>query len=131
MKGLLTLAMVLIVYAISVKEGHTNGEVRAITFSALIIGNVCLILTNLSKTRSFTQVFTERNLPVKLIIFLALLILIMVIRIPSLQLIFSFEFPGYAHFISSLTGAFLLLLVFEGIKYFKHLTKQNRIRTIN
>lgn len=119
MQGLLTLTMVLIVYVISINEGHSDGEVRAITFSSLIIGNVCLILTNLSKTRSFLQVFTEKNLPVKLIIAVALFILLLVISTPALQVTFSFEFPGYAHFIASIIGAVLLLVVLEAIKFFK------------
>ena len=50
--GLLLLVMVLAVYFFSIYEGHTEGEVRAIAFSALITGNIILILTNLSKTRT-------------------------------------------------------------------------------
>ncbi|MDD1463712.1 cation-translocating P-type ATPase C-terminal domain-containing protein, partial [Dolichospermum sp. ST_sed2] len=50
LQGLLVLTMVLIVYFLSLDEGHTEKEIRAIAFSALIIGNISLILTDLSKT---------------------------------------------------------------------------------
>lgn len=116
-EGLLLLAMVGIVYYISINEGHSEGEVRAITFSSLIIGNVFLVLTNLSKTRSFLAAITERNLAVIFIILAALTLLYFIISIPSLQHIFSFQFPGYQHFITSIAGASCILIILEAIKY--------------
>lgn len=127
LRGVLLLAMVVIVYFLSAREGHTEGEARAITFSALIIGNLALILTSLSRTRSFFSVFTERNYSVMIIMTIALGVLVAVITVPSLQKTFSFEFPGYAHFISSMTGAVVLLLILESVKfvsYKRHLRHQ-------
>lgn len=120
MQGVLLLGMVITVYFLSVNEGHSDGEVRAIAFSSLIIGNVFLVLTNLSRTRNFVQVFLERNIATLIILLGALLVLFLVISIPALQKVFSFEFPGYAHFVSSLTGAALILLLLELIKYFRY-----------
>lgn len=119
-QGLLLLAMVLIIYFISIREGHTNGEVRAIAFSSLIIGNIFLILTNLSKTRSFVHALVEKNLSLKLILSGAIILLLLIIFVPSLRDIFSFEFPGYGHFISTLIGAVILLLILEGVKYWRN-----------
>lgn len=62
-QGLLLLALVLGVYFLSIGEGHTEGEVRAIAYSSLIIRNVFLILADLSKTRSFLSVFLNVILP--------------------------------------------------------------------
>jgi Ca2+-transporting ATPase len=119
-RGLLLLTMVLVVYFLSINEGHTAGEVRAITFSSLIIGNIFLILTNLSKTRSFISVFVEKNQAAILITVLAMLMLFLILYIPYLGRIFSFEFPGYTHFIPSLLGASVLLIVLELVKYFSN-----------
>lgn len=116
LKGVLLLAMVLIVYFLSFREGHSEGEARAITFSALIIGNLALILTSLSKSRSFFAVFTERNYAVLIILAIAISVLVLVISVPGLQHIFAFEFPGYSHFITSFIGAAVMLLVLELIK---------------
>jgi P-type Ca2+ transporter type 2C len=118
-QGLMLLLVVLVVYFLSMNEGHSEGEVRAIAFSALIIGNIFLILTDLSKTRSFLSVFTERNYAVLFIGSAAIGILILINSVPSLQKLFGFEFPGYAHLIPSLAAAGGLLLVFEVIKFLK------------
>ncbi|MBP7809141.1 MAG: cation-translocating P-type ATPase [Bacteroidia bacterium] len=120
LQGLLLLAIVVSVYFLSVSEGHTDGEVRAIAFCSLILGNIFLILSNLSKTRSFISVLMEKNLAVLLIVPATLAMLLLIISVPSLQQVFSFEFPGYQHFIPSLIGAGSLVLILETIKYFKY-----------
>lgn len=119
-QGGLLLAMVIAVYLLSIREGHTDGEVRAIAFSSLIIGNIFLILTNLSKTRSFISVFRERNIAAMIILTGAVALLFLILLLPPLRLVFSFEFPGYAHFLTSLIGAFGILVILEGIKYARH-----------
>ncbi|HSH64687.1 MAG TPA: cation-translocating P-type ATPase, partial [Bacteroidia bacterium] len=120
MQGLLLLIVVLSVYFLSIHEGHKAGEIRAISFSSLIIGNVFLILTNLSKTRSFVSVFAERNNAAILIMIAAIIMLLLIVSIPSFQHLFSFEFPGYKHFIISILSASGLLIVLEVIKYFRY-----------
>ncbi|MDP2384777.1 MAG: cation-translocating P-type ATPase [Bacteroidota bacterium] len=124
-QGLLLSAMVVVVYFLSINEGHSPEEVRAISFSSLIIGNTFLILTSLSKTRSFISVFLEKNLAAILILLAALIMLLLIISIPYLQQVFSFQFPGYKHFISSLAGAMVILLMLETIKYFKY--RKNKV----
>jgi Ca2+-transporting ATPase len=118
--GLLLLTVVVGVYFISLNEGHTEGEVRAIAFSTLIIGNIFLIVTNLSKTRSVLSIIAEKNFTVMFILLSAFILLLFIIFIPGLQQVFSFQFPGYKHFIPSVTGAFILLLILEGIKYLRN-----------
>ncbi|NCN11383.1 MAG: cation-translocating P-type ATPase [Leptospira sp.] len=117
-QGLLLLACVVFVYFLSIEEGHTDGEVRAIAFSSLIIGNIFLILTNLSKTRSFLSVFLEKNYPIYFILFLALLMLILILNVPYLQSVFSFESPGSKHYISAIVSAVVMLAVLEAWKFF-------------
>ncbi len=112
-KGLLLMGMVLGVYLFSVGEGHTEGEIRAIAFSALIIGNIFLILAQLSRTRNFISVILEGNKAVLLILALAVCMLTLVITVPGLQHIFAFEYPGLIHFLPSLIGSASLLLVLE------------------
>jgi Ca2+-transporting ATPase len=115
--GSLLLLTVLIVYFLSLHEGHTEGEVRAIAFSSLIIGNVFLTLTDLSKTRSFLSVFTEKNWAAISILMASSTAMLLIISVPSLLSVFSFEFPGYRHFIPSLISAFSILVILESIKY--------------
>lgn len=131
LKGLILFGMVMVIYFISIHEGHSDGEIRAIAFSSLIIGNIFLILTSLSETRNFVSVILEKNIAVIIISIVALVLLMLTVSIPFLNDIFSFEFPGYKHFLSSLIGAIIMLLTFESIKYFKqfNLSKGDKTRT--
>jgi Ca2+-transporting ATPase len=121
-QGLLLLASVIAVFFYTNSEGHSEGEVRAIAFSSLIIGNIFLILTNLSKTRSFISVLLERNLTILWILLSAFGMLFLIISLPFLQQIFSFEFPGYAHFIIAFAASTIMLTILETIKIWRNLT---------
>jgi len=119
-KGMLLLATVLIVFAHSIHEGHTDGEVRAIAFSTLIIGNIFLILTDLSLTRSFASVFIERSKVTLIIIAIAMTLLLSTLLIPALNFIFNFEYPGLSHFLPAFTAAGVMLALLEGVKWMRN-----------
>ena len=114
LKGVFLLATVLIVFALSIQEGHTDGEVRAIAFSTLIIGNVFLILTDLSRTRSFISVFMERSKVTLIIIALTLLLSTLIIL--ALNFIFNFEYPGISYFLPAFLAAGAMLALLEMAK---------------
>lgn len=130
LQGLLLLSSVFIVYFLSLREGHSEGEIRAIAFSSLIIGNIFLILTNLSRTRSFISVLFEKNFSLYIILTGAIGLLVAVISIPALQKLFGFQFPGFRHFISSITAAFSILLVLETIKFFRNRSLKRKLKRI-
>jgi Ca2+-transporting ATPase len=104
------------VYFATLNEGHTATEVRAITFSTLILGNVFLILSSLSITHSFISVLREKNWVVMLFPISALLMLALVLGIDFLSVIFKMQWPGWRHYLSVFVGALLLLLVLEILK---------------
>lgn len=120
LEGLLLLAMVLIVYFSSLRDGHTEEEIRTIAFSALIIGNMGLIITNLSKTRNFIVTLTEKNNALRWILVLTILILFLVITVPSLEHLFSFSNPGVKHLMPSFMGSFAILFIFEFVKWLRN-----------
>ena len=115
--GLILLAMVLTVYFFSMQEGHTEGEIRAIAFTSLIIGNIFLILTTLSKTRNAIDVLFEDNISLKIILFVASTMMFLLISVPYLRELFSFAYPGYKHFYLAIGGGFSLLSLMEMYKY--------------
>jgi len=117
--GLLLLLMVVSVYFMAINEQHTDGEIRAIAFSSLIIGNIFLIVTTLSKTRNFITVILEKNIALLMIIIAASGLMILLISTPYLRNIFSFDYPGLRHFSISIIGASIVLLTLEIIKYSK------------
>ena len=112
-EGLLLLSVVLSVYFLSIGEGHTDGEVRAIAFSSLIIGNIFLIFSSLSKTRSVLSALRSRNKMVVYITLSAVFLLFLSLQIPFLRESFHFEFPGYSHFLTAISAAIILLVILE------------------
>jgi len=122
--GLILLAMVLAVYFFSMQEGHTEGEIRAIAFTSLIIGNIFLILTTLSKTRNVIDVLFEDNISLKIILFVASTMMFLLISVPYLRDLFSFEYPGFKHFYLAIVGGFALLFLMEMYKYVQLKFKQ-------
>lgn len=126
LSGTLLLGMVIGVYLLSLGEGHTDGEIRAIAFSSLIVGNIFLILTTLSRSRSALAVLAEKNRALLIIILAAGSMMILILFIPFLRTLFGFEFPGVTHFLSALTGAVLVLSVLESLKF---VSRRNRFKS--
>lgn len=117
--GLLLLAMVLVVYFMSIAEGHTETEIRTIAFTALIIGNIFLILTTLSRTRNAIMVLLEKNTSLLIVLLTAVVILVLMITIPYLNHTFKLQNPGFKHLWTSVIAAFVMIVILEMIKVFK------------
>lgn len=111
--GLLILSMVLVVYFLSIQEGHTEGEVRLIAFSSLILANIGFILSSLSRSRNLFQVLGEHNPAVKIILGSALGVLMMITFLPPLRSLFAFDFPGIQHLIPGVLGGMFIAFVLE------------------
>ncbi len=123
-KGMLLWMMVLSVYFITQNEGHNEGEIRTITFSALIIGNIFLIITTISRTRNALSVILEKNYALLLVVFFATALLIMLNVIPYLRSIFGFNYPGLKHLLISLLAAFMVLGILETVKWVQNRSKK-------
>ncbi len=118
LEGVFVLLAVCVVYLMSKYEGHSDGQVRALAFSTLIVGNITLILTNLSKSRSFLAVFKEKNHTASIFVLAGFTMLLAILFIPYLRSLFSFEMPTGIHFLPVLLTCLLLLFLLESIKLF-------------
>lgn len=119
LQGLLVLITVLVVFFITHQDGHSDNEVRAISFTTLLIGNLFLILSKLSTTRSFLSIVLSKNTAAKLIILMAAGILTLILIVPDMANLFSFEFPGFYHLFISLGAALVMLMILETIKFIR------------
>ena len=117
--GTLLFIMVLIVFYLSVTEGHKEEEARAIAFSALIIGNIFLILSQLSKTRSFISTLTEHNSSLIILLSVALILLAIINFLPGFTVLFGMMNPGISHYVPALIGGAILLSILEILKLIK------------
>ncbi len=116
-KGLLLFSMIVVVYFISIREKHTIEEIRTITFSALILGNIVLILSSLSNNTSALSVFKEKNNNALLILLISISVLIAIVTIPAAQATFNFKNPGPSHFVVVFIAISCLLFILEAAKF--------------
>lgn len=121
LKGMMLLLTVLLVYLITAAQGHTETEIRAITFTSLITGNVFLILSSLSNNRGILYVLKEKNISLIVILTTAFLLLACTLFIPDVRMIFGFSDPGSLHFLDAILASGIMLLVLEGIKFARKL----------
>lgn len=91
LQGLSVLASTVAVYLWAVLGGLAEDEVRSITFTVLVVGNLALILVNRSWRLPVWRTFRERRNPaMKWILGGAALVLVSVLTIPGLRHAFNF-----------------------------------------
>lgn len=125
LEGSLLLLAVLATYWIVSTEGHTIEETRSICFTTLILGNVFLILSKLSYTRSFIGTLIGKNHSAKVILFFACLILTLMISVPGLKDLFQMQLPAIKHLTPGFISAFLMLVILELIKFTRNKFQKN------
>ena len=91
MQGVSILIITLLVYRLGLYWGHSEKEVRALTFTTLIISNIAVILTNRSWTRNIFEILATPNYAVKWVVGGAIFFLILVLKLPFFKSLFQFE----------------------------------------
>jgi len=127
LQGLSVLAISLTVYFIALYVKRPEDEVRALTFTTLIVANLGLILTNRSKTRTIIETFKERNPSVKWVISGATLFLFAVLFIPTLRKLFHLDILHIHDLLICLVAGILSILWFEVLKIVK---RKNNIQPV-
>ena len=86
LQGLSVLAAVIAVYLWSVLSGRSDDTVRSITFAALVLSNLALILVNRSWRLSIWRTVVERRNPtLKWILTFAVGLLALLLTVPGLR----------------------------------------------
>ena len=116
LQGLLLLSAVIAVYAHCYLHGYSEGTLRATTFSTLILGNMLLILTGLSRSRSAWQVLAEGNKALLFILGIAAGLLTLILLLPVPGSLFAFETPALQQFKPVLPALATMLFVLEMMK---------------
>jgi len=89
-QGLGVLAVVLAVYGLVLSRGLGEFEARMMSFATLVIGNVGLILTNRSGSRSILGTLRTRNAALWWVVGGAAAFLVLALSVPFLRELFSF-----------------------------------------
>ncbi|EGF30499.1 ATPase, E1-E2 type [Oxalobacteraceae bacterium IMCC9480] len=90
-QGLGLLALLMAVYLLAGAAGFSEGQVRGITFAAMIVGDVGLIFLNRSMSLSLPAALRLPNPALWWVVAGALLMLILALTVPALRGLFHFE----------------------------------------
>jgi Ca2+-transporting ATPase len=114
--GGLLLGSVILLYFISKHEGHSESQLRSITFIALVSGNLLLVMSKLSMSRSIFSTLTSKNKAAKFIFLFAILLMVSVFMIPSVSNMFHMTYPGHIHVLFALLTALIFTIFIEVFK---------------
>ncbi len=117
--GLLLLASVVLLYFISNNRGHSESQLRSITFIALVSGNLLMVMSKLSMSRSIFTSFMRQNKVAKFIFLFAILLMIIVFSVPSFRNMFHMSYPGHLHVFYALVTAMIFTVCIEILKIFR------------
>jgi Ca2+-transporting ATPase len=115
LQGLSALAVCLAIVVLA-RPSHGDDAARALSFAALVIAFLTIILVNRSWTRSLLSTLRAPNPAMWWVLAGTAIFLTAVLRVPALQRLFSFA-PLHAHdLIISLAAGFVCLVWFELLK---------------
>jgi Ca2+-transporting ATPase len=115
-QGFTLFAMTLGAFVISLYRGQGESDARAISFTALVLGNLALIWVNRSRTRTTFELIRLRNIPLWGITAGTLAVLGAVLYVPWARRLFQFSFLHLHDWVVCALLTALLLALFEGAK---------------
>jgi Ca2+-transporting ATPase len=119
LQGTSVLVMVLAVYLIAMFRGLGEAEMRALSFTTLVVANLGLILTNRSWSRSVLSMFRMPNAALKWILGGAIMFLAIVLYVPFVKDLFHFSTLHFIDLVICLMAGIISILWFEGFKIWR------------
>jgi Ca2+-transporting ATPase len=116
LQGLSILVIVMLVYVGATVFGQTENQARSVTFSALVIANLGLIISNRSWTDTFIDSVRRSNRAFWYVSAGAIAFLAAAIYLPLLQAVFLFAPLSAFEIIVSIAAGLSSLIVFEALK---------------
>ena len=117
MQGVIVLVVVLGVFWFALSRGDNEQEVRALTFTTLMISNLGLILTNRSWSRTFVATLRFPNKALFPVVAGAIIFLGIVLYVPVLIDLFRFSSLNFFDLLLCFTAGIGSVLWFEGLKW--------------
>ncbi len=117
-QGLVVLATSLSSYLIGLRSGLGIPESRALAFTTLIVGNLALIVTNVSWTRSFLATIRSKNKAMQYVVFGASIFLAAVLVVPAISDVFRFKPIGLYEVIACIGAGIGSVVWFELPKWY-------------
>jgi len=119
LQGLSILSIVFIVFLISLYYGLGEKEARTLAFMTIVFGNLMLIISNLSQTENFIQIFKNKNQSLFYVLGGTTFFLLLILNIPFLRNIFYFSPVSFNQTIFTFFAAVISIIWFEGYKFIR------------
>jgi P-type Ca2+ transporter type 2C len=117
LQGLSVMLAVLAVYLWGVVSDRPDDVVRSLSFTALVVGNVALILVNRSWRLTIWQSFRQRHNPtLKWVVLLAAALLVLLMAIPGIRHAFNFGPMTPTEWLVALAAGIIGVAWFEAYK---------------
>jgi Ca2+-transporting ATPase len=116
LQGFVVLAIVLVIYATALFRGTGENEVRAMTFTTIVIADIGLILTNRSWSESLLTSLRSPNTALAYVVSGTVIALALVLYVPFLQDLFRFGTLSAADLCLCAVAGILSILWFEVFK---------------
>ncbi|RWL78773.1 MAG: cation-translocating P-type ATPase [Mesorhizobium sp.] len=116
-QGLLTLAVVAAIFLLGLNSGIGENELRALTFFALVVSIIGLVLVNRAFSASLISALSRPNRALAAVIALDSVVLALVLLWPSANLLFQFGSPRLIDLAAVLAAAIGLVALLEFLKY--------------
>jgi Ca2+-transporting ATPase len=119
LQGVGIFIITLIVYFVGLRLGYKAEEVRAMTFTTLIISNISVILTNRSWTNNIFKIIATPNKAVLWVTGGAIFFLLLVLNIPFFLSLFQFQKLSLINIVICSLAGMTTIVWFELYKLFK------------
>ncbi len=119
MQGFGILVVTLLIYFIGLKLGYSENLVRTLTFVALIVSNIAVILSNRSWSSGIFKILLSPNKAVKWVVGGAVLFLLVILKVPFLLNLFQFESISLLQLLICTLAGFSTIIWFEIYKKVK------------
>lgn len=116
-QGFVVMVVVMLVFTVARSQHLTDAEARAMTFTALVVGNLGLILVNRSWTRTISRTIRSSNKALYYVVGGTLLFLALALYVPPLQKLFQFGRLSALDLLVSITAGIASVLWFEVWKF--------------
>lgn len=116
LQGIFSLAVVVIFFKMSLIFGQTEGQARALAFVSLVATNIALILTNRSWSKHIISSMMVFNKSLVWVIVSVTVCLGLVLYLPILRHLFSFEKISLINIFISIIGGLISIAWFEVVK---------------
>jgi Ca2+-transporting ATPase len=117
LQGLVVLLITLAIYGFNIQQGRGELEARTLTFTALVIANLGLILTNRYWSGTIMGSLRQKNTALMVIVAATLVLLGLVIYVPFLSNLFHFGPVHPDDLAISISAGAVSILWFEVVKY--------------